>query len=155
MSITYQTVIINENDEELKKKYANHNVNYMKDVGVDLFMPEKIIVPCKAKSFKVRTGIKCTGIRNNKRSSYMIFPRSSMGGKTPLRLSNSIGLVDPDYTGELLLLLDNISEEAYEINRMDRLVQLVGPNHEQPHIQIVNQLEVTERGEKGIGSSGK
>ena len=56
----------------------------------------------------------------------MIFPRSSMGGKTPLRLSNSIGLIDPDYTGELLLLLDNISEEAYEINRMDRLVQLVG-----------------------------
>ena len=100
----------------------------MEDVGVDLFMPEKIIVPGKAKSFKVGTGIKCIGVKNNKRSSYMIFPRSSMGGKTPLRLSNSIGLIDPNYTGELLLLLDNISEEEYEINRMDRLVQLVGPS---------------------------
>ena len=78
-----------------------------------------------------------------------------MGGKTPLRLSNSIGLIDPNYTGELLLLLDNISEEEYEINRMDRLVQLVGPKYEQPNVKIVDQLEVTERGEKGIGSSGR
>ena len=155
MSIIYKTVIIDENDEELKKKYANHNVNYMKDVGVDLFMPKKITVPGKAKGFKVGTGIKCTGIKNNQHTSYMIFPRSSMGGKTPLRLSNSIGLVDPDYTGELLLLLDNMSEEEYEINRMDRLVQLVGPCHEQPNVNIVDELEVTERGEKGIGSSGK
>ena len=155
MSITYQTVIIDTNDTELKEKYANHNVNYMKDVGVDLFMPKKIIVPGKAKGLKVGTGIKSTGVRNNQRSSYMIFPRSSMGGKTPLRLSNSIGLVDPDYTGELLLLLDNMSEEEYEINRMDRLVQLVGPCHEQPNVKIVDELELTERGEKGIGSSGK
>ena len=155
MSITYQTVIINENDEELKKKYANHNVNYMEDVGVDLFMPEKITVPGKAKSFKVGTGIKCTGVKNNKRSSYMIFPRSSMGGKTPLRLSNSIGLIDPNYTGELLLLLDNISEEEYEINRMDRLVQLVGPCHERVEMEVVCELEKTERGEKGLGSSGR
>ena len=155
MSITYQTVIIDENDTELKEKYANHNVNYMKDVGVDLFMPKKIEVPGKAKSFKVGTGIKCTGVRNNQRSSYEIWPRSSMGGKTPLRLSNSIGLVDPDYTGELLLLLDNMSEEEYEINRMDRLVQLVGPCHEQPNVKIVEELEITERGEKGVGSSGK
>ena len=48
-------------------------MNYIKDVGVDLFMPEKIEVPGKAKSFKVGTGIKCTGVRNNQRSSYMIF----------------------------------------------------------------------------------
>ena len=155
MSITYKTVIIDDNDCELKEKYKNHNVNYMKDVGVDLFMPKKIIVPGKAKGFKVGTGIKSTCIKNNERSSYMIFPRSSMGGKTPLRLSNSIGLVDPDYTGELLLLLDNMSEEEYEINRMDRLVQLVGPCHEQPNVKIVDELEITERGDKGIGSSGK
>ena len=38
---------------------------------------------------------------------------------------------------------------------MDRLVQLVGPSHEQPNVKIVDQLEVTERGEKGIGSSGR
>ena len=155
MSITYQTVIINENDEELKKKYANHNVNYMKDVGVDLFMPEKIEVPGKAKSFKVGTGIKCTGVRNNQRSSYMIFPRSSMGAKTPLRLCNSIGLVDPEYTGELLLFVDNMSDEPYEIKKGDRLVQLVGPSHEFPRVILVEKLKITDRNTNGIGSSGR
>ena len=85
----------------------------------------------------------------------MIFPRSSMGSNTPLRLCNSIGLVDPDYTGELFVCFDNHTSKDYVINRMDRLVQLVGPRHENPSINIVDELEITERGEKGLGSSGK
>tara|TARA_Y100000814_G_C12131559_1_gene334241 strand:+ start:122 stop:589 length:468 start_codon:yes stop_codon:yes gene_type:complete len=155
MSITYKVLVINNEDEELKEKYKNHSVNYMDDVGFDLFVPEDLIVPSKAVSFKIKLGIKSTGVRNNKKSSYMIFPRSSMGGKTPLRLANSIGLVDPNYTGELIAIVDNISDTDYKINRMDRLVQLVGPSHEQPSVLLVDELELTDRGEKGIGSSGR
>ena len=155
MSITYKVLVINNEDEELKKKYTNHSINYVNDVGFDLFVSEDLIVPSKAISFKIKLGIKCMGIKNNKNSSYMIFPRSSMGGKTPLRLANSIGLVDPNYTGELIAIVDNISDSDYKINRMDRLVQLVGPNHEQPSVLLVDELEITDRGEKGIGSSGR
>ena len=155
MSITYRVLVINKNDETLQTKYEEHNVNYIRDVGVDLFTPDDITVPANAISFKIGLGIKCTGIKDNKNISYMIFPRSSMGAKTPLRLCNSIGLVDPDYTGELMAYVDNMSNSEYKINRMDRLVQLVGPSHEQPKVQLVEELENTERGERGIGSSGR
>ena len=85
----------------------------------------------------------------------MIFPRSSMGAKTPLRLCNSIGLVDPEYTGELLLFVDNMSDEPYEIKKGDRLVQLVGPSHEFPRVILVEKLKITDRNTNGIGSSGR
>lgn len=155
MSITYHTLVINENDEELKNKYENHNVNYIKDVGMDLYVPKEIKVPGETYSFKIGLGIKVSGIRNNEPSSYELWPRSSMGGKTPLRLSNSIGLIDPHYRGELIMCVDNMSKEEYVIEKFDRLVQLVGPNHEEPKIKVVEELDVTERGERGIGSSGR
>ena len=49
-----------------------------------------------------------------------------MGGKSPLRLCNSIGLVDREYTGELFVCVDNIDDKDYVIKKNDRLVQLVG-----------------------------
>lgn len=152
--IKYKTVIINY-DNELKTKYVEHTVNYKKDVGCDIFMPESITVPPNAVSYKIHLGVKISGIVENKLSSYMIFPRSSMGAKTPLRLCNSIGLVDPEYTGELLMFVDNMSNKEYKIEKFDRLVQLVGPRHEQPEIELVDELENTERNERGIGSSGR
>ena len=155
MSIKYNVLVIKQNDEELKNLYKNHGVNYMDDVGFDLYVPEDIVIPAKSTSTKIHLGIKCTGIRNNKKSSYCIFPRSSMGGKTPLRLSNSVGLVDPNYTGELIAIVDNNTDTDYHVKRLDRLVQLVGPTHEQPSVSLVEELEVTDRGEKGIGSSGR
>ena len=155
MNIVYNAVVIDKNDSEMIDKYKKHKVNCKADVGVDLFMPKKIIVPANSTSFKVGTGIKASALINHKRSSYMIFPRSSMGSNTPLRLCNSIGLVDPDYTGELFVCFDNHTSKDYVINRMDRLVQLVGPGHQNPSINIVDELEITERGEKGLGSSGK
>ena len=85
----------------------------------------------------------------------MIFPRSSMGSKTPLRLCNSIGLVDPEYTGESFLIVDNMSEEPYTIEKYDRLVQFVGPNHENPNVVVVDSLENTSRGSNGLGSTGR
>ena len=155
MSVTYKLVVINSEDDDLKNKYTNHNVNYNTDVGLDIFTPSKIVVPGKAISFKIGTGIKASAYINEKKSSYMIFPRSSMGSKTPLRLCNSIGLVDPEYTGESFLIVDNMSEEPYTIEKYDRLVQFVGPNHENPNVVVVDSLENTSRGSNGLGSTGR
>lgn len=158
--IIYNAVIIDQennsgNNDELKEKYNNHNVNYIKDVGCDMYVPKNVTVPGNAISFKIGLGIKVRGYIDEKSSSYMIFPRSSMGAKTPLRLCNSIGLVDPGYTGELFIFVDNSSSEPYEIKKFDRLVQLVGPGHEEPKIKLVETLEESERNENGIGSSGR
>jgi len=155
MSITYKVVVINNDDNNLKNKYINHNVNYKTDVGLDIFIPNKIEVPANAISFKIGTGIKVSAFINNNKSSFMIFPRSSMGSKTPLRLCNSIGLVDPEYTGESFLIVDNMSSESYVIEKYDRLVQFVGPSHENPDVIVVDSLEETIRSDKGLGSTGR
>ena len=155
MSITYKVVVINNDDNNLKNKYINHNVNYKTDVGLDIFIPNKIEVPANAISFKIGTGIKVSAFINNNKSSFMIFPRSSMGSKTPLRLCNSIGLVDPEYTGESFLIVDNMSSESYVIEKYDRLVQFVGPSHENPDVIVVDSSEETIRSDKGLGSTGR
>jgi deoxyuridine 5'-triphosphate nucleotidohydrolase len=86
---------------------------------------------------------------------YMVFPRSSMGAKTPLRLGNSIGLIDKDYRGSIMLILDNISDKDYLVETGSRLVQIVAFDGEPFGFDLVDQLNDTERGSCGIGSTGK
>ena len=87
--------------------------------------------------------------------SYMLFPRSSIS-KTPLRLSNSIGLIDSGYRGELLAVVDNISSEKYEVKKGDRLFQIVNKDLV-PFEEIVEteKLDETDRGDGGFGSTGR
>lgn len=54
-----------------------------------------------------------------------IMLRSSVGLKTPIRLSNGVGLIDSDYKGELCLLLDNLSKNSIHIKSGTRIAQLV------------------------------
>ena len=54
---------------------------------------------------------------NGKPTAYYLYPRSSMGSKTPLRLSNSVGIIDAGYRGNIIGVVDNISDrENYNIN---------------------------------------
>ncbi|SCO72758.1 deoxyuridine 5'-triphosphate nucleotidohydrolase, putative [Plasmodium vivax] len=85
-------------------------------------------------------------------TSYLLFPRSSIS-KTPLRLANSIGLIDAGYRGELIAALDNTSEEEYLIKKNDKLVQLVSFTGEPLSFELVDELDETSRGEGGFGST--
>lgn len=154
MKIKYNILFLNEHEKEIYKKKYLDKQNYIGDVGLDIYIMKKINIPANVKSFKIKLGIKINAYKDEYLSSYMIFPRSSMGSKTPLRLSNSIGLVDSGYTGELMIIVDNISNDNYIINEGDRLVQLVGPNHESPFCDIVDKIEETDRNTNGFGSTG-
>lgn len=83
-----------------------------------------------------------------------IVPRSSTGTKTPLRLSNSVGVIDAGYRGELCVLYDNISDMDYTITAGDRIAQLIVMPSYHFKANIVETLDETERGEGGFGSSG-
>lgn len=85
-------------------------------------------------------------------TSYLLFPRSSIS-KTPLRLANSIGLIDAGYRGELIAALDNTSEEEYVIKKNDKLVQLVSFTGEPLSFELVDELDETSRGEGAFGST--
>ena len=152
--IKYNLMFLNNNDKENYKELYNSRSNYEDDAGLDLFIMKRIVVPKKSISFKIKLGIKINAYKDDKLTSYNIYPRSSMGLKTPLRLSNSIGLVDKGYTGELMIVVDNVSEEDYVIDEGSRLVQLVGPVHESNIINIVDEIVETNRSVNGFGSTG-
>ena len=84
----------------------------------------------------------------------MLVPRSSIS-KTPLRMANSIGIIDAGYRGEIMAAVDNISDEDYMISPGDRLFQLVHPTLYPIHASVESNLSDTERGEGGFGSTGK
>lgn len=84
-----------------------------------------------------------------------IFLRSSMGAKTKLRLANGTGIIDSDYRGELMLLVENIGQYSDYITKNQRIAQLIIEKNEPIKITIVDSLSDTKRGTKGIGSTGK
>ena len=89
---------------------------------------------------------------------YKLYPRSSMGSKTPLRLSNQIGVIDSGYRGTLMACTDNISDKEYKINKHDRLLQIVAFTGEPVIVKIVDsidELNSTQRGAGGFGSTGR
>lgn len=73
-----------------------------------------------------------------------IMLRSSVGLKTPIRLSNGVGLIDSDYKGELCLLLDNLSKNSIHIKSGTRIAQLVPF----PTLKWEFELIVTHTGER-------
>jgi dUTP pyrophosphatase len=85
-----------------------------------------------------------------------IVPRSSTGLKTPLRQSNSYGVIDSDYRGEIGLIFTNTSNTPFKINKGDRLAQgFLIPITQFEILESLDDLSKTERGEGGFGSTGK
>lgn len=85
----------------------------------------------------------------------LLFPRSSIS-KTPLRMANSVGVIDSGFTGEIKVPLYNTSEvEIRDIEQYDKIAQLVIVPCMNFELEAVDELEDTERGEGGFGSTGK
>ena len=87
---------------------------------------------------------------------YYLYPRSSTGSKTPLRLANSVGIIDAGYRGHLIAMFDNWQDAAFQVEQGQRLVQICPPNLTYPmYVKLVEaeELGVTERGERGFGST--
>ena len=122
------------------------------DAAADLYAADTIVLPAHSISNMVKTGVH---IQLPEGWIAMIFPRSSIGSKTGLRLSNSAGIIDQEYLGPLGVLYDNISDSDYTINKGDRIAQLMVMPSYHFKAKIVDKLTPTTRGEGGFGSSGK
>lgn len=121
------------------------------DAAADLYALEDVTIQGGTKGNKIRTGV---SIQLPEGWLAMILPRSSTGAKTPLRLSNSVGLIDSGYRGELGVLYDNTSEVPYEIKAGDRIAQLLVMPSYRFQAKVVESLEDSDRGEGGFGSTG-
>lgn len=83
----------------------------------------------------------------------VLLPRSGMGHKG-LVLGNLVGLVDSDFTGEIILSVWNRSADTIKINLLDRIAQIIVIPVIQPQFNFVDSLEDTERGAGSFGSTG-
>ena len=84
-----------------------------------------------------------------------IFARSGLGIKYGITLPNCVGVIDSDYRGEIIVALTNLSDTDYTIQPGDRVAQLVIMPVTQADISVVDELDETERGAGGFGSTGR
>lgn len=84
-----------------------------------------------------------------------IRPRSGLALKHGITVLNSPGTVDADYRGEIKVLLINHGQEPFQISKGDRIAQMVLAKHEVISWEVTSNLNPSDRGEGGYGSSGK
>lgn len=81
-------------------------------------------------------------------------PRSGLAIKQGITCLNSPGTIDSDYRGEVKIILINLSNEEQIINNGDRIAQLIFAKVEQVQLELVQQLNDTQRGDGGFGHTG-
>ena len=85
----------------------------------------------------------------------LVFARSGLGIKKGVCLSNGVGVIDSDYRGEIAVGLVNLSGEDYTVQPGDRIAQLMVVPVVQPTVTLVEELDETDRGSGGLGSTGR
>ena len=120
--------------------------------GMDLYaaISEEIIIkPLERK--KIPVGI-C--IELPKGYEAQVRPRSGLAANYGITLLNSPGTIDWDYRGEISIIMINFGSENFTIKKGDRVAQMVINKVETPIIELVEEIESTQRGIGGFGSTG-
>ena len=133
---------------------SNANRENRGDAGLDLYCPGDLTVP-PHETAKIDLKVQCEGLSDNdgRNVCYYLYPRSSIS-KTPLRLANSVGIIDAGYRGNIMAVVDNISNEPFYIQKGQRLFQICGRFLEPINLTLVDTLSNSERGNGGFGSTG-
>ena len=163
-------------NNSIVESYKNGGRVYF-DAGFDLFAPLDCNVNSESNVFKLDHCIQCSmdrvefdnnGIETSHPVGYYLYPRSSMGTKTPLSLTNSVGIIDSGYRGNIIAALHYTrgnsclsgarpcSSMDYKIDIFQRLVQICPPDLSYPtEIVIVdNEDELGDGGNRGKGGFG-
>ena len=122
------------------------------DSGFDLFMAaDAVLEPNETRLLDLQ--VRAELIQGGQGvHGYYLFPRSSIS-KTPLRLANSVGIIDFGYRGSLKVAVHNTGSAPYTIHRGERLFQLCMPSLAPFQVQFGTVSRATERGEGGFGST--
>ncbi|MFA5801427.1 MAG: dUTP diphosphatase [Thermoleophilia bacterium] len=121
------------------------------DAGLDLSSVENLTLG-EGERALVPTGIAVAIPRGY---AGFVQPRSGLAAKHGITLTNSPGLIDSNYRGEIVVIMQNTGHEDFEINVGDRIAQLVVMPVEHVELEPVQELPESVRGDGGFGSSGK
>jgi dUTP pyrophosphatase len=121
------------------------------DAGLDLRSTERVTIPPAATRL-IGTGI---AVAIPEGVAGLVTPRSGLAAEHGLTLLNAPGLIDPNFRGEIKVILHNTSERRYTVEIGDRIAQLLLVPYWAPELTVVDELDGTERGADGFGSSGR
>jgi dUTP pyrophosphatase len=144
---------MNEQNLKLEVKKISENAVLPKyfmpsDVGLDLVCTENVsFLPSEQKEVK-------TGLIIKIPKDHVGFIRDRAGIVSKINLHTTAGTIDPDYRGELTVVLINHGEVEVEIEKGMKIAQLVIVPTIKVNVIELEELDETERGEKGFGSSG-
>lgn len=85
----------------------------------------------------------------------LIFARSGLAARHGIALANGVGVIDSDYTGEIICALLNNSDQPFKVNHGDRIAQLVVVPIAVAKLKLVENLDPTRRSDGGFGSTGR
>ena len=123
------------------------------DAGADLVAREGVILAAGGGRAMVPTGV---AVAIPEGYAGLVLPRSGLALRHGVTVANAPGLVDAGYRGELNVVLVNTDPDArYEVQRGDRIAQLVIVAVEQVAFTVVDELPASERGAGGFGHSGR
>ena len=123
------------------------------DAGADLVAAESVVLEAGGGRALISTGV---AIAIPEGFAGFVQPRSGLALKHGITCLNTPGLIDSGYRGELKVLLINTDpNETFEVNKGERIAQLVIQKIEECNFQEVEELPDSERGETGFGSSGR
>jgi len=121
------------------------------DIGYDLYSDNEYSID-PGKVVLVNLGI---SIQLPKNVGGFVLPRSGLASKHLISPINTPGLIDPGYTGELMVPLMNYSDIKYKVNKHERIAQLVTISTGEITFELVDNLDTSERSDSGFGSTGK
>jgi len=134
---------------------SKHNLpKYQTELSAGMDLYANIDEPITLKPLE-RTLVK-TGLFISLPKGYeaQVRPRSGLAFKNGITVLNTPGTIDADYRGEIGVILVNLSSQDFTINDGDRIAQMVIAKHETAIWEEVENLDETNRGEGGFGSSG-
>lgn len=139
-------------DPETDKIWRNHptyaKAKKNEDVGLDIPMINSVIVPPNTTSFKINLCFKA-----DPSHGYMLVPRSSIV-KTGIRMCNSIGIIDKNYRGDVMVFVDNVKDTEVILQEGNCYFQIVAFDGILPKFQIKSIETSSTRGSGGFGSTG-
>jgi dUTP pyrophosphatase len=121
------------------------------DAGLDLISAEELVLPAGGRAL-VGTGVSAALPEG---TVGLVCPRSGLAVRHGVTVLNGPGVVDAGYRGEIRVPLINLDREAdVTIHPGDRIAQLVIVPFVAPRLEVVTDLEASERADRGFGSSG-
>ena len=140
-------------DNNLYDYYNNFILNYNGDSGIDLITPINLnIGPFNIGTIDFKIQCEMIDLNDNTFTSYRLVPRSSIS-HTSFMMSNSEGIIDAGYRGNIKAKIINISNNANNVIQQNKYFQIVSPTLEPIIIKIVDVLSITERNESNFGST--